>query len=388
MVLVLNQSVLEHRAFVNLIHSPHRLYVRFQLMDLDHNHIADISHRFVDGQVDYDADAEVVSTASMEFWDPHSTMHIDSGSPSDGAMFMDRMIRAIYCIGNPDGTKWYTCPVFTGPMTKVDRNEQYIDIELSGKEYLMYSSVWNAHTYKKGKSITDVMKDIANDYGEGKTNIPNKKKTLVKQFALGRESVPWTAMKTLAKALGMQLFYDNRGVLNLKERPRHVKFTFDEKMMTSFPQIGFSTDNLINAVKVVGAKPKGKGKKKVKFVARAKRSHPLSPWRLGRTVGGDLKPRYYMAVIEDEKLKTKKDCKAVAMNRLEQGLIESVEASWDGMVVPFLEMNDNIRLKTETFACTVRLRKASFSLSAPGLASYGYNRNLKPARKKIRRHKK
>lgn len=377
------------KAYLNLLFSSHMVFIRVQVLNLSGDYLYDVSDRLLDGgQVDYDADGDTESTASLSFYDPDNAMDIDTNSPNDGAMFMDRMVRILHCIAPPDGSLWYEVPIFCGPMTKVDRTDNFVDVECSGKEYLLYSSVWNPQTYKKGRPMTDVMKDIARDYGESKLNIPNLQKSLVKEFALGGDGVPWKAIKALAKALNRQVFYDGRGTLNLKARPSTSVFTFDETMMTGKPQIGFDNDKLINAVKVIGAKPKGKGKKKVKAVVRAPRSHPLSPWSLGRDVGGVRKPRYYMAVIEDEKLKTAKDCKAVAKNRLRQGLIESVSASWDSLVVPVLQMNDLVRVKTDTFTVTVRVRKASFSLSANSAASYGYTRNLSPAKKKIRRFKK
>lgn len=386
-MLDLGYSNAKKRAFEELLFSNHKVFVRIQILDLDHKYISDVSRRLIAGQVDFDADADITQTLSITLFDPHNEMDITTDSPNDGAAFMDRQVKVTYCIAPPDESVWYECPLFCGPMTKVDRQDDAVNIECAGKEFLLAVSVYTPATYKKGKRKTDVVVDLLRDYGEQRYSVKASTSTLPKDLAVSHQSVPWTVIKSVVNTLGQMIFYDGRGYAIMRRRPSSAVFTFGKNMITSKPQIGFSTDKLINAARVVGAKPKGKNKTPVSFKMRAASSHPLSPYALGRTVGGVRKPRDYMANIEDESLKTVAACKAVAEERVRVGLIEGVEVAFESLVVPHLQINDVFKVHTDDFAVDARFRKASFSLTS-AKATYGYTKNLSPQKAKIRRFKK
>lgn len=367
-------------AFEALLVSPHHVDIKIQLMDLNHNYIANVSKMLSDGQVDLDAAGDVTRTLNLTLWDPKHTLNLDSNSPDDGAMFMDRMIRVIYVVSPPDGSVFYSCPIFTGPITKVDRATGFITVEASGKDHLAYVSVWDPTTYKKGTKKTSVARDVLGDIGETKMRIPSSTATLAKDLGYGHDSVPWKTAKSVLRSMGRQLFYDALGYAVGESRSNRSVFTFGERHIVNEPQIGYQIEELVNAVKVIGGKPKG-AKKKVQVTLVADRKHPLSPWSLGR----NGKPRYLMDLIEDESIKTIAEAREVAKSRLDRGLLEGIEVSFDSLVVPHLEVNDVFRVYVNGAAVQARYRTASIPLMS-SVGSVGYIKNLRPNKRSIRRN--
>lgn len=369
----------------SLFFSSHQLRVKIELTDLDQNFLGNISRMLVDIQVDGDASSEVEMSASLTLFDPGHSLQITSDNPGDGAMYFDRMIKVTMCYASPGSSNFYEVPVFFGPISKLDKQGDVVMLEVQGKEYLMYSSVFKKDNLKKGRKATDIMKNIFRTYGEVFYSVPDLPDTIDKDLAVGLDAIPWQLQKRLASVLNRDLKYSATGTAMLRRRNPDVKYVFDK--FTAEPQISFNADTLINAVLVIGAKPKGKGKKAVQYEAVPDKSHPLSPWKMGRTVGGEVRPRYYRAIIEDPKLKTKKACKVQAEKRLAQGLLESVEVSFESMWVTTLQLNDVIGVKTSDYFVQARLRQFSGDPKT-GRAAYGFNKNMRPASKQIRRNRK
>lgn len=378
-------SAAEKKEYEELLLKPHWVFVRIHVLDLDHNYLEDISNMILEGQVDVDTTAEVSRTLTMSIYDRYGAMDIDANSPNQGAMFMDKMIRIHYCIAPPDRSKWFEVPLFTGAITKADGSSNFIGIEAAGKEHLMYVSVWTPKTYKQGKPKVDAMIDILKDFGETKFKIKKSDAKLPKNVAVNNEKTPWIALNSIAQSMTRDAFYDARGVFQC--RPRNNKRVYTFKQFTAEPQFSFSVENVINAVRVVGGKPKG-AKKKITYRIRASRNHPLSPWKLGRKVDGQIVPRHYMAVLEDNSIKTKAEAKKLAKRRLDQGLLESLEASFSAPVVPHLEDNDVVGIETEDFSAKARFQKASIPLVGSAVMTVGYNKRISPTKKKVRRNKK
>lgn len=391
MAINLGLTTPQEAAYLDLLVSHHTIDVSLQVLDLDHRHVGSpISARLLDGQVTIDCDAAVSRSTDMDLLDPTGALHLDSASPDDGAMFADRMIQVKYAIINPLGTKRYTVPVFTGPLTKLERTGAIVKLEAQGKEVFGLTPAWQEKTFKKGMRITAAIKFIVGEMmGElpSKMRIPNLKKTLPRNVSVGGDKLPWPVAKQLASMLGYHLFYDGNGVCQMRRIPRGVTFTFRQGPGGSIktePDVGFSIDNVVNAVEVWGKKPKkrkGKTKKKRPHArVVATRSHPLSPWSLGRKGG----PRYLPRVIEDDGVESDKEAKQVAQRVLKNGLLESVDVSYDTLVIPHLQELDVVRCSTTKFAGNHRLRKFAVPLTSGGDMAVGYVRNVKPNVGRIR----
>jgi len=384
----------EKKDFEALLASHHWIEVRLVLMDLDHNEVAggDISRRLLDGQVTFDGEQDVSRSLDLDLLDPTGALHLDSKSPSAGAMFADRMIQVRYSVINPTRTTRYTVPLFTGPITKLDRNGAVIQVECQGKEIFGLTQAWNARTFKKGLKVTNVIETIVRDIiGERYYDIPDLKNKLPRNVSVGDDRLPWVVAKQLAESIGYQLFYNGRGRCQMRKIPHGVAFSFKQGpggTVKSEPEVGFDIDDVVNAVEVFGKKPvKKKGKPaRPRPHARvvAARSHPLSPWALGRKGG----PRYLPRVIEDDSITSDKEAKERANAALKRGLLESVDVGYDTIVVPHLEEMDVVKLSTEKFSANHRLVKFAVPLNAAGDSSVGYVRNVKLRSGRVRRKPK
>lgn len=384
-------SVAQRRDFEQLLVTHHTIDVQLNLLDLNMNELpgGNISKRLLDGQVTFDADSEITRGLDLDLLDPTGALHLDSKSPDAGAMFADRMIRVRYSIINPMGTLRYTYPIFTGPITKLDRSGAAIHVECHGKECLGLAEAWNEKTYKKGLRVTSVIASILDDImGETHMSIPNLAAKLPRNVSVGGDKLPWPTAKALASSIGYQLFYDGMGVARMRKLPSGgAMFTFAEGKGGSVktePQVGFSIENVVNAVEVLGKKPKKKKGKTTPKRPRARviadNSHPLSPWALGRKGG----PRYLPKKIEDDSVTTDAQAKARAKKILASGLLESVEVAFDTLTIPHLEELDVVKINTEKYAGNFRLRKHAVPLTAAAQMSVGYVRNVKPNKSAIR----
>lgn len=367
-----------------LLLTHHRVYVRLQLMGLDHSHISDLSPRLLGGQVTIDLTGDTSRVLSVELIDPEHALHIDSNSPNDGSMYLDRMLRATYVVQTLDGLTSYSIPIFTGPIVKLDRTGVIVSLEAQGKERLSMAAIWQGKTFKKGvKKVSAIRFLLQNMAGETQLSLVNRAATLPTPVSANRRTTPWVLATKIARSLNLQLFYDGRGVVRLRPVPSKTTHIFRDNSLLSQPQAGFNTDDMFNAVEVLGGKPKG-AKKKLFFRLVAPRPHPLSPWSLGR----NGVPRYLPYQVQDDSLRSMKEVKKVAKKTLKQGLLQSVEVTFDMLPMPLLEELDLCRVQTDDFATSFRVSKMTIPLVASGVSTMGYVKLVTPAKNRTRRNRK
>lgn len=383
MVLDLGFLEADKREFDRLLLDHHSIDIGLQLMDLEHNHLGDITPRLLSGQVSMDADAtEATRSLTLELLDPAHELRIDTGEQADGSLYFTNMIRVQYGVLPPSRSRVLYCPIFTGPLVKAQRNGPVVSIEALGKEKLALSGVWTSKTYRKGQKKTTVMKKILRDLGgehPSKIDIPDRRDKLPKDFTVARGEKPWEACQKLARSMSMQLFYDGRGVARLRNEPADVVFTYRERgALLSLPQVGYDSEAAINAVRVIGGKPKG-AKKKVTHTEVAPRAHLLSPVKLGRN---GVK-RYLIETIEDDGIRSVREAKRVARRTLKRKLVQSLEVAFDSMPIPYLEEADMAKVVSKEFTGNFRVAKMTIPLTASGKSSMGYVRPVTPTRRAI-----
>lgn len=358
-----------------LLVSDHEIAIVLQLMDLNHNHLGDISEHLLGGQVTLDADAqEATRQASLELLDPDYKLNIDPDSPEDGSLYMKQMIRIHYVVISPDRREAFPIPIFTGPLTAVDRNGPIISVEALGKESLANSGLWRSRTLKKGlklwRAMEIVLKEVA---GEKRYHLRKTSRKLGSKLVLNMERSAWQGLRKLAKISHSQVFYDGRGVMQSRKLPSKIAYTFKTQgALLSNPSIGYDAQAIVNAVRVIGGKPKGKKKKRIVVSYVVLRSHELSPYGLGRKVDGKVVPNYRPEVIQDDSIKSKKAARKLARARVNNSLLESVEVAFDCLPIPFLEEYDKCRLVTDDWSGAFRLRKMTIPLTADGKSTVGY----------------
>jgi hypothetical protein len=350
----------------------HAVHVTVRATDLNGAKIADLDWRLLDGQVNIDATAAVTRWATLSLLDPNRTMAFDSGSPVDGAMFYDRMVQIFYNVLTPVG--WVEVPLFTGPVTKLDRSDDVVNVECQGKERLAMGQVWRPLTYKKNARKVDVIRAILRDRaGETRFTFPESSERLPTDYAIGRMNTPWGVAQTVAKGMGggLQLFYDGRGVCRLRPRPQTSVYHFrtgDNQAVTSPPKITYSLEDARNTVWVRGAASTATsgnfGTIKIGAVANAPYSHPLSASKLGRDVNGVRVPRYLVEEYVNPSIMTQSLAQRFADSILASRLLESVDVAFDSMPIPHLEPEDVCWLATDEFSSAFRFTRGSIPLVA------------------------
>lgn len=381
----LGLSASDQAVFHNALRDNHVMHVGVQILALDHTPIADVSDQLLDGQVDMDRSQDVTRTLSMSLSDPKGSLPFDSDSPANGAIFMDRMIHVTYSVYVDGLSDWVDVPVFTGPVTALDRQNDVVELTAQGKEILSMGAAWHPMTIRKGtKFTTAIWLILSQRGGEDHFDLGDLSLAMPRPLAIGREDAPWRKAWTLANAINRQLFYDGRGVVRLRRFPGTPHFTFNDQAVLGPPQISYSLTTY-NVVNVVGGVPPKK-KDRLHYTARPDVNHPLSPWRLGRNGHG----RFLVDFITNDQLRTPGSCKEVAQRTLAQHLAQSVAVSFDALPVPHLEPGDLIQVSTGDGALNFRLDQFSLPLVVAddtGM-SVGAKKNVRARRRrKIREHR-
>lgn len=385
----------EQRALHRTLADSHSVRVDVAVTDLNGDVLSRLDPDAISGQVNVDADAPVTRSLTMSILDPSHSLALDSDSPADGALYLDRMLHVVYSVKVPT-LGWVDVPVFTGPVTKVDRAGELVNVECQGKEALALGAFWYPMTLKKGHDKVGAIRTILRDRaGENRFDFPDLAARLHRTASFGRQSVPWTEARRIARSMNRQLFYDGRGVCRLRAYPGHG-FTFrsgDGGLIVGAPQVAYSTERVRNAVWVKGGKPKGvatdddpntpapKSVPDVQFRDVASPSHPLSPVRLGRNGVS----RFLLEVIENPRIRSRAEAKRVARRRLNDLLMEAVDVTFESLPVPHLEPMDIIRVTTREATVQVRLRSYSLPLVVGENMSVGFHKLVSVPRRRNRR---
>lgn len=376
----------ERNKFHRALRSSHTRRVVVSVTNLEGNTLSVVSHRLLDGQVLVDMDADVTRSATLSLLDRKHSLNFDTDSPDDGALYADRMIRIEIEILVEDLGRHVSVPVFHGPVTKLDRKGDVVDIECQGKESLALGAVWRPITLKKGTKKTDAIRTLMSERaGETRFAFPTLTARLPKAVTLDRYSPVWASARKIASGMNRQLYYTAGGVLKLRAVPDRPVFTFKTGTggdILSDVAISNLMEDVKNVVVVKGGKPKG-AKNAVRATAVAEDSHPLSPRRLGR----NGVPRYLVELVENESIRTDADARERAKQILRDRLRSTVEVTFDALPIPHLDAGDLVRVETDDASFEFRLRQFSIPLGVSGdpVMSVGYHRRTTVNRRRIRR---
>lgn len=367
----LNLTASEQAAFHRALVTDHDIDIRVSLLDLEEKHLGDLSGLVMGGQV-VASDGEVSRTCQVSILDPENSTGVDNDRPGQAAG-LSRMISVTYGVWVDDigaEGEWVRVPIFRGPITKVSRDGDTLEIEAMGKEHLLRSPAGFTKVYAAGLTRTGVIKDIALRCGERFMHIPQQKARTGKNsimVKLDRDSVPWSSMAAAAKSMRMSLYYDGAGMLRLRRQPTRTSWWFKEDHLLSEPKISLGDEDVINTVHVKGSPPEGK-KKLIESRGSLPKWHGHSPWSLGR----NGVPRYLVEVIEDDEIRTQADADYARDVRLRELFVESYEVSFDCLVIPHLDRMDVCHLGWSDFPMAFRVRSFTIPLKADESMSIGY----------------
>jgi hypothetical protein len=373
--------------FQRSLYTPpgYNLKVTIQILDLNHNYLSDVSTHLLDGQVNKSFWDITTSNAQFTLKDPYNQVGFDTSNPSEGALYMDRMVRIVYSVWSPLLPRWVDVPIFCGPVTKVSREDAIVTVEAQGKEslYVTPNMAWTSKTYSKGTKLVSAIRDLlGNKGGETKFDLPEWTRTLKKDYSLKTETPIWDMVRKLVGSrLIQQIYYDGRGYLRLRACPTTPIFTFTEDSIVSVPRLAFETENVRNTVRVLGATPEGK--KQIVATAHLPASDPSSSTSLGRN---GVK-RYLVEAVDDPDLNTQKEADDKADETLASVGLENITFDFDSFPTPHLEQGDVFQITTRDFSRNLRVKEMSIPLkpSRENPQSNGTYRRLTPLARKRRK---
>jgi len=362
----------------------YNLKITVQVLNLDHKYIHDVSEQLVDGQVNNSYWEPITSGASLTLLDPDYLTGFDTSSPSDGALYADRMIRIVYSVYSDLLPKWVDVPIFCGPVSKVTRDDAIVSVECKGKEALTSepAMAWTTKTYKKGTKVVSAIRSAMTLKGETKFDLPEYTWKLSKDRSITLETVLWTftSDKLSGDRKSRQLWYDGRGVLRLRSKPTKPVFTFTEECLLSVPKLDYDTEAVRNTAYVKGANPAGK-----KPQLTAKRylpsSDPSSPTALGR----NGTKRYLVELLEDDTLNTQSEVNSAANDLLDSVKATSTGFDFDSFPFPHLEAGDIVLLSTRDVSINIMLDQFSIPLTAGQPQSNGTLKKVSANAARLRR---
>jgi hypothetical protein len=377
-----------HRALCR----PHSIRVMVSLCDLEENPLESITPVIVDGQVTYDVDAEVTRMLSLQLLDPHHDLNIDTRRPTDGALFLDRIVKVYYSIWVEELHRRVTCQVFTGVPWNLSRSGPLVTIEAHGKERLALRAAWRTFHRAKGANTAQTIRALLRERaGEDRFGgaFDTHNGRLGRPFNVARSQITWDRARKLANAIDRQLYYPGNGRCTLRKLPDKPLLTLSADpasvdnpahMMAIVEDIVPDTnvEDFVNAVLV-------KGKKKTDpVVVKLDDRHPLSAQRLAR----NGVPGVIGVFEENSQLNTRAKQRRRGANLLDRRGQTTVNVSYGTLPLPHLEENDPVRVITpDGVAFTHRMRQWALPLATEGAPpmTVGYTRRLTPARRRIRR---
>lgn len=374
----LTQRQLE--TFYATLTGSHRARTTLEVLDRDEHVIDTIEDVVMTGSVDVDSKSRPDRTLQVQFVNEGKRFHFAPGGAGDTTMFADNFIRARRQIYVPQLAElygiraWVDVPLFTGPITSVDRDADTIQVTAAGKESLMLEPVpaWRPAHYPKGLRVTDAIRRILAAQGERRIDIPTLPARLRKPVSIGRHTEPWKVARRLADSLDRQLFYDGRGKARLRHLGAHSVWTFrtgeGANVVGDPPARTYTLDEMRNTVEVLGPENEGPAKR-LRFVAMPNRGNPLSPWSLAR----NGEPRYVVETIELDHAKNLAVLRSRGERELEDLLRSAISVDFDAKVVPHLEPGDMIALREDGEHTAIRLRTFTIPLDGEAM-SIGANR--------------
>jgi hypothetical protein len=365
------------------------LKVTVQILDLNHNYLADVSRLLIGGQVNKSFWDIVTSGATLELMDPDNQVGFDTVNPSEGAIYADRMIRIVYSVFSPLLPRWVDVPLFCGPVVKVSRDDAILSLECQGKEslYVAPEMAWAPRVYPKGTRLTSCIKELLGVRGgETRFDLPEWDRTIKKDYTLLTETPIWDmARKLVGSRLIHQLFYDGRGYLRLRNGPTAPIFTFTEDHLTSVPKLAFDSAAIRNTVRVLGGTPTGTTSQ-ITANAHLPASDPSSSTSLGRKLtNGTLVKRYLVELIEDGDIGSKDEAQTEANETLDSLDLQNITFDFDSFPIPHLEQGDVFAATTRDFARNLRAKEFSIPLIGGNSQSNGTYRRLVPTRRTSRK---
>lgn len=388
--------------YLDTLRQSHLIRIHLEVLSSSDELIARFDENelpILDGQVDVDSESLVSRQLSLSFanTDESST---DPTNPR-AALAPQRQLRVLYGVYVTfyDGTsEWVEVPVFYGPITRVERDFETVEVEAQSKEAYMLppnrlrrSLIPNEDGPDDDKIKSyyagDLIKRIARRHGERMLRVPRTNRKLPEDAKLfdkaTQETGAWPLLAKLAGA--QQLLYTADGWLTLRSmRRRQPVYVFNDGPrgeVLNVPAVDWDMTTFRNALELRAFQKKQGNEKEnptLRVTAHLETEHPLS----ARSLARNGQARELLEVVSTEDVYASgsaalRDAKTLLDNRT--NISRTVQ--FDCLPIPILEPGDLVGLDvTGSPRVTFAVKKFSLPLT-PASMAFGYTRRVGRRRK-------
>lgn len=367
------------------LNTSHMMRVRIHKLDVDEEFVSELTPWVLEGTVDVDSETDTNRHLSLTFVDQNNRISFSKEQVFDGALYADNFIKVFYDVWVATLSKWVSVPVFTGPVIAYSRTGPEVTVEAVSKESLLIPPIRTHRREINSNLVRTIIRQSLHDAGERQFNFDaGLTARVAKKFhlAVPKDKGLWPMLKRLAKNHNYELFYNADGevVLRKQRKTTHNILFHDEQggNVLSIPTVTYDLSEVRNRV-LIFQENSDTNKQSLIYRRSLPPHHPMSPQSLARHGS----PR----VIPEEFTYDKKVRFAVAKEKgdtlLRLRSLASVEANFTSLPVPYAEVGDIARLKTEDVAVTFQLKKFSLPLTSGDEMSIGFHRRPSQLRKRI-----
>lgn len=345
-----------------LTHTHHRR-VRVRVMDLDHGRTAWLPEITAGLVTINTTNREASRVADVTLFDPSQSIGWEPNSAAAMPQHLKRMIQ-IVDERSIDGYGWVGCPTFTGPISEFDRSGADVRLVAEGKDRLALRSFGRAHHWKKGRKITDIIREILLLSGEkaSRIHVPDLNNTLHAPggFSVSVTDRPLVAARRLAARAGDRVvFYDGRGHVVMRRRPEAPALPrLDENWLMGPVRIDRRKLEFKNGWKVLGVNPPGEEPRVTSGLIGLPKNNPISAYALRR----NGKWGWEIRTVETQ-VKTNEKARRIAFRMRDEQVKQSADVSLDILPLPNIEEYDLLRaVDPLTGHVDVRVQQATIPL--------------------------
>lgn len=379
----------ERRKFEAALAQPHKVRVKVTALNMDAEELGHLEPQFVDGQVDMappprrGEDETGSRSATLTLSDPNHKLNLDTDQVTDGAYYLNRMLRIEWGIYVTALDQWVDVPMVEGPIVTFARDGDLLELEVHGKELLAMRGAGHATTvHRKAAKHQAIRRLLERRCGETKFRLVEHSSRLPHAVSLAATDPTLPAVRRIAASMDCQFFYDAAGRATLRRWPDNAVFVFGDDLLLDVPRVSNDPARLANRVSVAGARPRTRytqgreddpdtpnvdetvapvkkdnpGKPRGRAVLG--RRHPLSPWKLG-PVGG---PSFLDVVLDDAHVRSDREAQRLAERVLNQRQEAVTRIEFETIPVPHLEAGDRCAVRHPDVSTRFRIDTFSFPL--------------------------
>jgi hypothetical protein len=278
---------------------------------------------------------------------------------------------------------WVDCLVFTGPIWDFERKGAEVTIVAHSVDRLASGTIRRARQWQRKVKKTTIIRELLTEAGAVDLRIPDlpattpvhthvgvvhphpkthpkdtRKVRHTTGYTLTREDTYWDKASKLAHSMNRLLFPAGDGMIVLRPHPERACYRFRRALLSAV-DLKRPGDDGPNTFLVVGAKPKGSKQRVTSGLVGFPNSHPLSAGSLA----WHGKPDQILETTHNEHLKTKAECRKVAIRKRDRAARTVADISFDALPIPWLRPWDLVTVDASWGVPSVHIKQLTYPLT-------------------------